>query len=726
MDERKLASPQEADARKNSGKISLEEELLRVKEDLLWSERLAQILYRISSAITASPDLDGLFASIHKGLKEVLRADNFFISLIDAQRDRMDFLYSVDENGGACPPALSISDPENKRLTLKVIRDDAALLLSKDDIKRMAASGEIHVHGAIPESWLGVPLNIRGKAIGALVVQDYATPGAYTEREARFLASVADQAAMAIERKQAEDRLSRSQEFTRRLIETANVIFLAMDGEGRIIIFNDAAARITGYRKEEVIGKNWFEKVVPKERYPWVWEASQAGFPRVFENPILTKSGEERIISWQNSDAPENESGVTTVSFGVDVTDSRKYEESLRIAKEQAESSNKAKGEFLATMSHELRTPLNGIMGLLQLLQGTCLSEEQREYVRKALGSSSSLLRLLSDILDLSRIDAGKIRLEEEAFSIAEVVQTVMDALLRKAETKGVKLVIEVDPSIPPSVVGDQYRLLQILLNLAGNSVKFTDSGEIRIEATALPEGGSEGVVAILFSVVDTGIGIADEVLDRVFQRFTQADGSYARKYGGAGLGLAIVERLVKAMGGKLSVGGEPGKGAEFHFSLKLALPQASESVSPSAASPESPPDFVSARILVAEDELVNLFVIVKILETMGCQVHEAHDGQEVLDALESQTFDMVFMDIQMPVMDGIEATRRIRKANAAYADIPIIAMTAYAMAGDKKKFLEAGMNDYIEKPVEAAFLKTAIERALRKEDVSRARSENG
>lgn len=482
---------------------------------------------------------------------------------------------------------------------------------------------------------------------------------------------------------------------------------------GYISWVNDAFTRNTGYSREEAVGRKIGDLLngpeTSEETVKEIGDAVRDGRP--FRGEILnyTKSGDKIWIDTNIVPvAGENGETETVVAVERDVTAARLHAAELAEAKRAAEEGAKAKADFLATMSHEIRTPMNGVIGMADLLAETDLDEDQKLFADTIRSSAQALLTVINDILDLSKLDAGKMRLSPANFSLPDTLIALVRLLGPQAREKGLVLELDMGDALAQTVFADDGRLRQVLLNLVGNAVKFTEHGSVTLRARSRDTGSGYEVV---FEVTDTGIGIPPEKLERIFERFSQAEESTTRRFGGTGLGLTIARLIVETMGGRIEVASQVGQGTTFTVHLKLAYPnaEAEAAADPTVQRPiTSMAQYAGLSVLVAEDNRVNRLLIEKFLQDTPLKLSFAHDGVEVVDLTRKLEPDLVFMDMSMPLIGGIEATRRIRDM-----DMPqpvIVALTANAFAGDQLECLQAGMDAFLSKPVRKTELLQAIQ----------------
>jgi PAS domain S-box-containing protein len=510
--------------------------------------------------------------------------------------------------------------------------------------------------------------------------------------------------------------LKSAKEHLDKIINSIGDPIFVKDRQHRVILVNDAACKLFGRPRECIEGKTAYELFPRKEMADISWqmdeEVFRSGVENVNEETNTYAPGDTRTVLVKKTLYKDNAGNEFLVGVTRDITDRKRTENDLKEAKEAAEAAVKSKSEFLANMSHEIRTPLNAVVGLTGLLLNADLTAEQRDYVETVRSSGNSLLSVINDILDFSKIEGGKMELEYQPFYLEDCIKVAIDIVKASAAEKGLTLGYLLDDPVPAYIAGDVTRLRQVLANLLSNAVKFTDDGRVEIFVTAKPE--ISGKFEVHFAIKDTGIGIPEDKLDRLFQSFSQIDSSTTRKYGGTGLGLAISKRLVEMMGGRIWVKSRAGKGSTFHFTIITEAMTRAQALYAAVTSEQDKricsktERSMPLRILLAEDNAVNQKVALQMLKRLGQSADVVTNGIEVLQALERQPYDVVLMDIQMPEMDGIDAAKKIRER---WPKRPkIIAITAYALEGDREKCIKAGMDDYIAKPIQIEELRSVLD----------------
>ncbi|QLA14748.1 PAS domain-containing hybrid sensor histidine kinase/response regulator [Desulfolutivibrio sulfoxidireducens] len=539
------------------------------------------------------------------------------------------------------------------------------------------------------------------------------------------------------------ERLKYLQElvFLATIVESSDDAVIGMATDGKVVSWNRAAERIYGYPAREILGRDVAVLVPPgrrKEFFAYMARVA-AGEPLTrLETIRVRKDGGPVHVSLTVSSIRGETGEVMGIScIARDITQRKKAERALRRAKEDAEAASAAKSRFLANISHELRTPLSGIIGMTSLVLGTPLRPDQEELLLLSLRSARDLLGVVNDLLELAAIDSGRTPLRPKPFCLEEFFASVAGMFAVQARAKGLTFDLDIPRDLPTLAEGDPVRLKQVLINLLGNALKFTAEGGMSLTVSLRPPmagtvGLRETLLGLRIRVSDTGPGIEPELREVVFESFTVGENFLTKRQAGAGLGLAICKRLVEAMGGVIDLESTPGQGSRFTVDLDLVVPPAGSQAAardPRRETPQSPDaDLAGLVVLVVEDEVVNRMVTVKTLKRMGLETVEAQNGVEALDRLARAPVDVVLMDIQMPVMDGIEATRRIRAGTlpGQGKDVPIIALTAHAMPSDRQKILDAGMDGYVAKPFEAWDLCEAIRLVLNQKDRGRPRERQG
>ena len=525
--------------------------------------------------------------------------------------------------------------------------------------------------------------------------------GKLVKREDGLLRKVIGTLQDITDRKLAELEYQRTENKYRLVLETIKLPAVSVDNKGDVIFCNKFAADLLGYEPHEILGLNWLENFVPENlRSNTIELFENESFKAQNINSVICRNGEQRLISWQNTISYDENGNIKEVTgIGEDITERQKKTQELITAKEQAERSSQFKSEFLSIMSHEIRTPMNAVIGTTNLLLSEDPKPDQLEYLNTLKFSGENLLAIINDILDYNKIEAGKLELNRIPFNIYHLTQKIKKSFYARASEKDLDIELIIDEAIPAQLVGDQVRLGQVLNNLVSNAIKFTHYGKvvIRLDKQSI----DESHVNIKFTVADTGIGIAPENLDIIFDPFEQETQSSGNDYGGTGLGLAITKRLVELHDSTISVASEPGVGTEFAFAISFNIADIEaakndQSAIAASSNSEQAADLQGMRILLVDDNKMNLLIASRFLKKWQADPDEATSGQQAVEMVRQANYDLIIMDLQMPGMDGFEAARIIKSTNP---QIPIFALTADAMPETHSKAFAAGMCDYLTKP---------------------------
>ncbi|MEO6002778.1 MAG: PAS domain S-box protein [Opitutus sp.] len=670
-------------------------------------EQVQDATYQISRAVLAGGDLKALFTEVHRIIGALMPARNFYIALVSPDGTEISFPYFVDE---IVPP------PGPRALangfTEYVLQSGRPLLAKANELPGVLSTrGAYHVLDRPAAQRLGAPLMLAGKAIGVIALQDYHNADAFDDDDLRLLNFVAEQTAVAVQRRQAEDALKSAEERYRGIFENALEGLYLSSPSGEFISVNTTLANMLGYASPAAllvdindIGRQIY--VRQGRRAEFFELIKQADEVTDFESEVVRRDGKTLWIS-ESVRVVRNAAGEVDHFEGVaiDVTLRRETAAAMQRAKEAADAASRAKSYFLASVSHELRTPLNGILGYTQILRrDPALSEKQREGVRVIHESADHLLALINDVLDLSKIEAGRIDLHPADLDLIGFAEGVERVFAPRARDKGILLKTDLAPELPRWVQGDEQRLKQIVYNLVANAVKFTNRGGVVFSVHAEPEN------VIRFSVSDSGPGISAADIAKLFEPFSQV-GEHTGT--GTGLGLAISRSLVERMKGKLHVESNPGWGSRFWFDVTLpvasgAFPAAPQSSGRRVTGYEGP----RRRVLLVDDNATNRAVLVDMLTPLDFVLAEAVDGASALSEAEHFLPDLVLMDLRLPGIDGLTATRRLR-AGPRSAAMKIIAVSASAYDVDRSECLAAGCDAFLAKPFREEELWGAIERVL-------------
>ena len=695
------------------------EEALKKKEKE--SQRLAEenaLMAEIGRIISSTLNIDEVYDRFAEEVRKLLSFDRISINIVDAEKNtaRSIYIAGVDVAGRRPEDAT----PLKGTALLDCIRTRSSMLLQSENVEECITRfpALLPTFQAGLRSIMFVPLISKDQGIGALSLRSFKAK-AYTDRDVKLAENIANQIAGAVanaqlfnERKQIAETLGKSEGKFRDLFDHAPVGYFEIDAAGRITNVNQTDLEMLGYTAEEMIGQPVWKFNVEGETLSEQVMAKLSGtLPpcKELERTYRRKDGTTLPVLITDRLIVDNKKQITGIRATIqDITERKRIEKELQKAKEAAEAANRAKSEFLANMSHEIRTPMNAITGLSHLALKTDLTAKQRDYMDKIVSSSHSLLGLLNDILDLSKIEAGKLEIEKTNFHLDEVLNNVDTLVSQKVGEKGLEIHFRTPPDVPQKLVGDPLRLGQVLLNLVANAVKFTETGEIVVSTELVVREGEQ--VRLRFSVKDTGIGMSKEEQARLFQPFTQADGSMTRKYGGTGLGLAISKQLVECMGGEISMESNPGVGSTFTFAVPFGCRPEAET-----RKRRLPVSTLGLKVLVVDDSPTAQDIMKSMLTSMSLDVTVVSSGKAALKALEDREnfYDLVLLDWEMPDMDGFETARQIKTRLFSHKAPKIFLATAYGRDELMHRAEVLGLDAFLIKPISESLLFNTIMEAF-------------
>jgi PAS domain S-box-containing protein len=672
------------------------------------AEAERQVVSDIVHGVTTTTNLDELLDLAWRSIGRLLYSENCFVALHDPTTDLMHFEFWVDKFDSVPSP-----QPVGKGLSRSsyVLRTGQPLLLTEELKARMYEQGELQLIGSDSPSWLGVPLRTPERTIGILAVQHYEEEGAYSQRDLEVLSAVGDQIALAIERQRAEGKLKRSEARLAEAQQVARVGSWEWDVITRKLSWSDEEFRLFGFSPAEFepTYEHYISCASP-ERHETV-EGVGVGLTDKMsigsDTRVVWPDGQVRILhNRENTLADDTGKIIRLFGTSQDVTELRQKEDELLLAKSVAEAATLTKSEFLANMSHEIRTPMNGVIGMTGLLLDTDLNAEQRGFAETIQSSGESLLTVINDILDFSKIEAGKLAFEELDFDLHDAVHGSLEMLAQRAESKGLELACLLESNVPVHLRGDPGRLRQVLINFVGNAIKFTERGEVVVKISLERE--TEADVFLRFEIKDTGIGISVEAQARLFQPFSQADGSTTRKYGGTGLGLAISKQLIERMHGTPGVESIEGEGSVFWFTARLTKQLESAHTSVGIGD-----ELVNLHVLIVDDNETNCRILQHQTNAWKMRSGVAMDAAKALAELRrafvaSDPYQLVLLDMQMPGTNGLTLARSI-KAESDLANVRLVLLSSIGGRIDSEELRAAGIDNCLVKPIKQSLLFDSI-----------------